>query len=49
MEDNDVEVCIKHEDPLWEDGGDIQQDRLRRAVEVVGHELRLDHHLHSHK
>mmetsp|Transcript_11512 Transcript_11512/g.27322 ORF Transcript_11512/g.27322 Transcript_11512/m.27322 type:complete len:210 (-) Transcript_11512:2002-2631(-) len=44
VENNNREVRVQEEDAVRLHGGDIQQHGLRRAVERVRGDLRLDHH-----
>ena len=43
MEDDEREEGIQQEHDIGADGGGIQQNRLRRGVEGIGNQGRLDH------
>jgi hypothetical protein len=43
VKDEDLEKCVHQQDPIGLNGGRVEEDRLRRSVEGVGVQDRLDH------
>ena len=43
MKDEDLEECVHEQDPIWLNGGGVEEYRFRRSTERVGVQNRLDH------